>query len=43
MLIRKGALKPSDDSPFANEVFDPEGKFRSLSFGILKADRTFSD
>ncbi|KAH9484357.1 L-ornithine N(5)-monooxygenase [Psilocybe cubensis] len=23
MLIRKGALKPSDDSPFANEIFDP--------------------
>lgn len=25
MLIRKGSLKPSDDSPFANEIFDPEG------------------
>lgn len=24
LLIRKGALKPSDDSPFANEIFDPE-------------------
>ncbi|KAJ3517181.1 hypothetical protein NLJ89_g673 [Agrocybe chaxingu] len=23
MLIRKGCLKPSDDSPFANEIFDP--------------------
>lgn len=23
MIIRKGSLKPSDDSPFANEVFDP--------------------
>lgn len=23
MLIRKGSLKPSDDSPFANEIFDP--------------------
>jgi L-ornithine N5-oxygenase len=26
MIIRKGSLKPSDDSPFANEIFDPEGK-----------------
>lgn len=25
MLIRKGSLKPSDDSPFANEIFDPAG------------------
>lgn len=24
MLFRKGSLKPSDDSPFANEIFDPE-------------------
>ncbi|KIM49050.1 hypothetical protein M413DRAFT_438218 [Hebeloma cylindrosporum] len=24
LLIRKGALKPSDDSPFANEIFNPE-------------------
>lgn len=23
MIIRKGSLKPSDDSPFANEIFDP--------------------
>ncbi|RDB21444.1 L-ornithine N(5)-monooxygenase [Hypsizygus marmoreus] len=23
MILRKGALKPSDDSPFANEIFDP--------------------
>ncbi|CAL1704677.1 unnamed protein product [Somion occarium] len=23
MIYRKGALKPSDDSPFANEIFDP--------------------
>lgn len=28
MLIRKGSLKPSDDSPFANEVFDPEATDR---------------
>jgi len=26
MLIRKGSLKPSDDSPFANEIFDPSCK-----------------
>lgn len=25
MVIRKGSLKPSDDSPFANEIFDPSG------------------
>ncbi|KAH7341529.1 L-lysine 6-monooxygenase (NADPH-requiring)-domain-containing protein [Rhizoctonia solani] len=24
MVIRKGSVKPSDDSPFANEIFDPE-------------------
>lgn len=23
LLIRRGALRPSDDSPFSNEVFDP--------------------
>lgn len=23
MIIRKGSLKPSDDSPFVNEIFDP--------------------
>lgn len=27
MLIRKGSVKPSDDSPFANEIFDPACKF----------------
>jgi L-ornithine N5-oxygenase len=26
MIIRKGSLKPSDDSPFANEIFDPSCK-----------------
>jgi L-ornithine N5-oxygenase len=31
MLIRKGSLKPSDDSPFANEIFDPACKSSSLS------------
>ena len=25
LILRKGSLKPSDDSPFANEIFDPEG------------------
>ncbi|OCH93413.1 hypothetical protein OBBRIDRAFT_749649 [Obba rivulosa] len=24
MIFRKGSLKPSDDSPFANEIFDPD-------------------
>ncbi|KAK0463938.1 L-lysine 6-monooxygenase (NADPH-requiring)-domain-containing protein [Desarmillaria tabescens] len=24
MIIRKGALRPSDDTPFANEIFDPQ-------------------
>ncbi|KAJ3933684.1 MAG: putative L-ornithine-N5-monooxygenase [Lentinula lateritia] len=24
MLLRKGSLKPSDDTPFSNEIFDPE-------------------
>jgi len=27
LLIRKGALKPSDDSPFQNEIFDPSGEY----------------
>lgn len=31
MLIRKGSLKPSDDSPFANEIFDPAGEFSSCN------------
>ena len=29
MLIRKGSLKPSDDSPFANEIFDPACECRA--------------
>lgn len=29
MIIRKGSLKPSDDSPFVNEIFDPESKHQS--------------
>lgn len=24
LIIRGGSLKPSDDSPFANEIFNPE-------------------
>lgn len=24
MILRRGSLKPSDDSPFVNEIFDPE-------------------
>ena len=27
MIFRKGSLKPSDDTPFSNEIFDPDGKF----------------
>lgn len=27
MLFRKGSLKPSDDSPFANEIFDPDCQY----------------
>lgn len=26
MVIRKGALRPSDDTGFANEIFDPSGQ-----------------
>lgn len=26
LIIRKGSLKPSDDSPFVNEIFNPESK-----------------
>ena len=26
LIFRKGSLKPSDDSPFANEIFDPASK-----------------
>ncbi|TEB36378.1 lysine/ornithine N-monooxygenase [Coprinellus micaceus] len=31
MLIRKGSLKPSDDSPFANEIFDPAATERCFN------------
>lgn len=27
MIIRKGSLKPSDDSPFVNEIFDPASAY----------------
>ncbi|KEP51179.1 L-ornithine 5-monooxygenase [Rhizoctonia solani 123E] len=30
MVIHKGSLKPSDDSPFANEIFDPESTDRAF-------------
>ena len=26
MIFRKGSLKPSDDTPFSNEIFDPACK-----------------
>lgn len=25
LIMRNGSLKPSDDSPFVNEIFNPEG------------------
>ncbi|KJA27342.1 hypothetical protein HYPSUDRAFT_51897 [Hypholoma sublateritium FD-334 SS-4] len=34
MLIRKGSLKPSDDSPFANEIFDPAASATDMWFGL---------
>ena len=30
LIIRRGAPRPSDDSPFANEIFDPECKIISV-------------
>ncbi|TBU35962.1 L-lysine 6-monooxygenase (NADPH-requiring)-domain-containing protein [Dichomitus squalens] len=32
MIFRKGSLKPSDDSPFSNEIFDPSST--DLMFGL---------
>ncbi|KAI6005642.1 L-lysine 6-monooxygenase (NADPH-requiring)-domain-containing protein [Pisolithus albus] len=32
MIIRKGSLKPSDDSPFSNEIFNPDGT--DVVFGL---------
>ena len=27
MILRKGSLKPGDDSPFVNEIFDPDSTY----------------
>ena len=36
ILIKKGSLKPSDDSPFVNEIFDPDRKqFRYRKHDLL--------
>lgn len=35
LIIQKSSLKPSDDSPFVNEIFDPKGKLSICS--LLKA------
>jgi lysine/ornithine N-monooxygenase len=35
MIIAKGSIKPSDDSPFSNEIFDPNGK-RNTSILLRK-------
>ncbi|KAI0831322.1 lysine/ornithine N-monooxygenase [Trametes gibbosa] len=32
MIFRKGSLKPSDDTPFSNEIFDPEST--DMMFGL---------
>ncbi|KAI1795864.1 L-lysine 6-monooxygenase (NADPH-requiring)-domain-containing protein [Ganoderma leucocontextum] len=32
MIFRKGSLKPSDDTPFSNEIFDPDAT--DLMFGL---------
>lgn len=32
MIIRKGSLKPSDDSPFSNEIFNPDDT--DIVFGL---------
>ncbi|KAG7088151.1 hypothetical protein E1B28_012172 [Marasmius oreades] len=39
MIIRKGSLKPSDDSPFANEIFDPDSTdaWFSMPSAILRS------
>ncbi|KIK69359.1 hypothetical protein GYMLUDRAFT_67995 [Collybiopsis luxurians FD-317 M1] len=37
MIIRKGSLKPSDDTPFSNEIFDPE--ITSAWFGTNEQGR----
>lgn len=37
MIIRKGSLKPSDDSPFVNEIFDPAStsSFYAINLTII--------
>lgn len=37
MIIKRGCLKPSDDSPFVNEIFDPAGE-STESIRILATD-----
>lgn len=37
MIIRKHALRPADDSPLANQIFDPQ--FTDLIFGRPEAQR----
>ncbi|QRW18177.1 L-lysine 6-monooxygenase (NADPH-requiring) protein [Rhizoctonia solani] len=37
MIIRKGSLKPSDDSPFANEIFDPESTDKAFKLPAARA------
>ncbi|KAL1947917.1 hypothetical protein VTO73DRAFT_13641 [Trametes versicolor] len=38
MIFRKGSLKPSDDTPFSNEIFDPDAT--DMMFGLpSKRDR----
>ncbi|KAF9077083.1 L-lysine 6-monooxygenase (NADPH-requiring)-domain-containing protein [Rhodocollybia butyracea] len=37
MIIRKGSLKPSDDTQFSNEIFDPE--VTSSWFGTVEQSR----
>ncbi|KAJ8519808.1 hypothetical protein ONZ45_g3326 [Pleurotus djamor] len=41
MIVRKGSLKPSDDSPFANEIFDPcaTDAWFTLPFDHMRSDR----
>jgi lysine/ornithine N-monooxygenase len=34
MIIRKGSLKPSDDSPFVNEIFNPESQSIGRIFAV---------
>ena len=38
MIIRKGSLKPSDDSPFVNEIFDPDSKCLISAVRLMRTD-----